>query len=240
MIWAGAQKAAGDDRPAPVIQTRGLAKVHPGPPQVRALGPVDLTVWAGEYLAVLGPSGSGKSTLLSILGMLDVPSGGDYLLDEVSTGGLAERERTALRGCRIGFVFQDFQLLKHYTAAENVALGLLYTGVSAPLRLSAALAALDRVGLGVRADAPASTLSGGEQQRVAIARALVGEPAILLCDEPTGNLDSATASAVLDLIDELHAQGVTVIMITHDPATAARAQRRVTLRDGRLRPEAST
>ncbi|MDQ4504157.1 ABC transporter ATP-binding protein [Sinomonas sp. ASV322] len=223
----------------PVIQTQGLAKVHAGPPRVRALGPVDLTVWAGEYLAVLGPSGSGKSTLLSLLGLLDVPSGGDYLLGGVDTGGLAERERTALRGRRIGFVFQDFQLLKHYTASENAALGLLYTRARASQRLSAAQAALDRVGLGAKADALASTLSGGEQQRVAIARALVGEPSILLCDEPTGNLDSATASAVLDQIDELHAQGVTVIVITHDQATAARAERRVILRDGRLFPEAS-
>lgn len=218
----------------PVIATKGLTKIHPGPPEVKALGPVDLTVADGEYVTVLGPSGSGKSTLLSLLGLLDTPTDGEYLLEGVRTNALNEQERTALRGRRIGFVFQDFQLLKHVTALENVSLGLLYTGEPAQRRWETASVALERVGLQHRAGAQAGTLSGGEQQRVAIARALVGNPRLLLCDEPTGNLDSATAAKVLDLLDDLHAQGVTIIVITHDPTTAQRAQRRIVLRDGEL------
>jgi len=218
----------------PVIAANGLMKIHPGPPEVKALGPVDLTVADGEYLTVLGPSGSGKSTLLSLLGLLDIPSGGEYLLEGVRTSELNEQQRTALRGRRIGFVFQDFQLVKHVTALENVGLGLLYTGEPMRRRWEIASMALERVGLRHRAGAQAGTLSGGEQQRVAIARALVGNPRLLLCDEPTGNLDSATAAKVLDLIDDLHDRGVTIIVITHDPTTAQRAQRRVMLRDGVL------
>lgn len=218
----------------PVIEARALTKTYPGPPRVHALGPVDLRVDHGDYLAVLGPSGSGKSTLLNILGLLDEPTGGEYLFDGHPTSGLRDDARTALRGRRIGFVFQNFQLLEHRTAAENVALGQLYLGVPRARRVSAAVEALERVGLADRAWAVPSALSGGERQRVAIARALVGEPDVLLCDEPTGNLDSVTAARILDLVDALHAQRTTVVVITHDEATAARAALRVTVHDGQF------
>jgi putative ABC transport system ATP-binding protein len=219
---------------APVIEARALVKTYPGPPAVHALGPVDLRIQRGEYLAIVGPSGSGKSTLLNLLGLLDEPTSGEYLFDGQPTAGLRDDERTALRGRRVGFVFQDFQLLPHRTAAGNVALGLLYLGLPRRLRMAEAAAALDRVGLGHRAAALPGQLSGGESQRVAIARALVTRPDVLLCDEPTGNLDSATADRILDLVDTLHDQGATIVVITHDPRTAARADRQVAVRDGRF------
>jgi putative ABC transport system ATP-binding protein len=219
---------------APVIAMAGISRVYPGPPPVHALRPTDLTVWRGEYLAVVGPSGSGKTTLLNLIGLLDRPSGGDYTLDGIGTAGLTEAERTALRGRRIGFVFQDFHQLPYRTATENVALGRLYTDPDARRRRATARETLARVGLAGRLDALPTTMSGGERQRVAIARALVNTPSLLLCDEPTGNLDSVTAGRVLDLLDELNADGVTVIVITHDPATAGRAGRSVTIRDGVL------
>lgn len=218
----------------PVIELRGAARTYPGPPSVRALLPTDLAVVRGDHLAVVGPSGSGKSTLLNILGLLDRPSEGGYLLDGIDTGSLSEARRCALRGHRIGFVFQAFHLLAHRTATENVALAQVYTGPRRRDREAAARAALRTVGLGHRLDALPSTLSGGEQQRVAIARALVNGPSLLLCDEPTGNLDSATSGQVLDLLDELNAEGTTVVVITHDPHTAARARDVVTIRDGAL------
>jgi len=236
MTATSASSQPGAQRTHPVIAIRDLVKTYPGPPAIHALGPIDLQLEQGEYVAVVGPSGSGKSTLLNILGLLDKPTSGVYQLDGVATGGLTENARTALRGRRIGFVFQDFQLLAHASAVENVALGQLYTGVPARLRARQALSTLDRVGLSARAHASPSTMSGGERQRVAIARALVGEPSLLLCDEPTGNLDSVTAARILDLLDDLHAQGVALVVITHDPVTAARAQRTVALRDGRLQP----
>jgi putative ABC transport system ATP-binding protein len=225
--------------PAPaVIEMTGVSRVFPGPPRVRALGPIDLTIRTGEYVAIVGTSGSGKSTLLSLLGLLDRPSSGRYLLDGVVVAGdgdrLGENQRTAFRGRRIGFVFQDFHLLPQRTTVENVALGRLYTVSGRRRRWSEARAVLQRVGLGHRLEATASTLSGGERQRVAIARALINQPALLLCDEPTGNLDSATGHQVLELIDRLQAGGMTVIMVTHDEATAARAHRRLTIRDGHL------
>ena len=226
--------AAHSRTPSPVIDVQALRKDYPGPPAVHALGPIDLTVERGEYVAIRGPSGSGKSTLMNLLGLLDVPSGGTYMLDGVDTGGLDENERTALRGRRIGFVFQDFQLLESQSAAENVALGELYTGTQRAQRRDRALRALTQVGLGYRADAVPSALSGGERQRVAIARALVGAPDLLLCDEPTGNLDSENSARILDLIGHLHQSGTTVLIITHDEATASRAQRSLRIRDGLL------
>lgn len=218
----------------PVVQLAGCAKTYPGSPLVHALRPVDLTIRTGDYLAVVGPSGSGKSTLLNLLGLLDRPSAGTYRLSGVDVAGLRERERTALRGRRVGFVFQAFHLLPYRTALENVALARLYVTTAARPRAEAAAEALRRVGLGHRLHALPTTMSGGERQRVAIARALVNSPDLLLCDEPTGNLDSATAHAVMDLLEQLNGSGVTVVVITHDPAVAARARRRVTILDGRL------
>ncbi|MFD7595067.1 ABC transporter ATP-binding protein [Kitasatospora sp. NPDC059812] len=218
----------------PVIALAGVGRTHPGRPPVVALHPTDLTVHRGEYLAVTGPSGSGKSTLLHLLGLLDTPTTGRYELDGIDTGSLRDRDRSTLRGRRIGFVFQSFHLLPHRTAEENVVLAQVYNRSPRRARHAAALEALHLVGLGHRTDALPGTMSGGERQRVAIARALVNRPSLLLCDEPTGNLDSANAEAVLAQFDALHAQGFTLVVITHDPSVAARAERRVTIRDGVL------
>lgn len=217
-----------------VIEVRELLKVYPGPPDVHALGPVNLTVQRGDYLAIRGRSGSGKTTLLNMLGLLDVPTGGDYFLGGIDTKTLDENQRTALRGRRVGFVFQDFQLLESYSVTENVALGQLYTGTPASERQERARRALREVGLEHRAEAVPSMLSGGERQRVAIARALIGDPDVLLCDEPTGNLDSENSARILDLIGQMHDQGATVVMITHDQTTADRAQYSLTITDGVL------
>ncbi|MFJ9946450.1 ABC transporter ATP-binding protein [Kitasatospora sp. NPDC091207] len=219
----------------PVITLHGVGRTHPGHPPVVALHPTDLTVHRGQYLAVTGPSGSGKSTLLHLLGLLDTPTTGRYELDGIDTGGLRDRDRSTLRGHRIGFVFQSFHLLAHRTAEENVLLAQVYNRTPRRARRAAALEALRLVGLGHRTGALPGTMSGGERQRVAIARALVNRPSLLLCDEPTGNLDSANAEAVLARFDTLHAQGFTLVVITHDPSVAARAQRQVTIRDGVLR-----
>jgi putative ABC transport system ATP-binding protein len=218
----------------PVIELRGVARTYPGPPPVRALRPADLVIDAGDYVAVTGPSGSGKSTLLHLLGLLDTPTGGSYLLGGLDTGALPDRDRSALRGSRIGFVFQAFHLLAYRTAAENVLLAQLYNRTPRGQRHAAAREALERVGLGHRIDALPTTLSGGERQRVAIARALVNRPSLLLCDEPTGNLDSQNAGAVMELIDALHADGFTIVVISHDAAVAARANRTVAIKDGVL------
>jgi putative ABC transport system ATP-binding protein len=218
----------------PVIALQEVARTYPGPPPVHALHPTDLTVRPGEYLAVVGPSGSGKSTLLNLAGLLDRPTEGRYELDGIDVATLAERDRTALRAGRIGFVFQAFHLLPYRTATENVMLAQLYRAIPRSRRRTAAVEALRRVGLSHRRDALPTTLSGGERQRVAIARAVVNQPSLLLCDEPTGNLDSDTAGTVLDLLDELCAAGMTLVVITHDANVAARAQRIVAIRDGRL------
>lgn len=226
--------------PIPVLELRGVSKTYPGSPPVTALLPTDLRVDTGDFLAVVGPSGSGKSTLLNILGMLDHPTSGNYQLSGIDVASLTERERAALRGRRVGFVFQAFHLLPHRTALENVALAQLYvTGHGEPRHANAARA-LRRVGLGHRLDVMPSRLSGGERQRVAIARAVVNSPNILLCDEPTGNLDSATARSVMDLLTELNMAGATIVIITHDPAVAERARRQVTIRDGHLSEPAPT
>ncbi|WP_298802291.1 ABC transporter ATP-binding protein [uncultured Pseudokineococcus sp.] len=219
---------------APVVELVGLTRTFPGPPPVHALDGVDLVVRAGEYVSVVGPSGSGKSTLLHVLGLLDRPTGGDYLLDGVPTSTTSERHRARLRGGRIGFVFQQFHLLPHRSVLDNVLLATLYSGVPRAERVDRARAALERVGLDHRVDAAPTTLSGGERQRVAVARAVVTGPSLLLADEPTGNLDSVSSAAVMDLFDELHASGLTLVVITHDPVVSARAQRRVRISDGLL------
>ncbi len=217
----------------------GVGRVYPGPPRVEAVRDVDLTIASGEYLSIIGPSGSGKSTLLHLLGLLDRPSHGVYRLDGVDVSTLTERRRTRVRGERIGFVFQAFHLLPHRSVLENVELAMIYLRVPRRDRTARATATLERVGLGHRLDFDPITLSGGERQRVAIARALVAQPSLLLADEPTGNLDSGNAASVLDLFDELHAEGLTLAVITHDDGVSARAQRRVRIVDGTVSRRAS-
>ena len=203
---------------------------------VTALRDVDLTIDRGDYVAIVGRSGSGKSTLLHLLGLLDRPTEGTYLLDGIRTDGIDDRRRAQLRAERIGFVFQSFHLVAHTSVVDNVMLGGLYTGRSVRERRAVAEQMIDRVGLSARRLARPQVLSGGERQRVAIARALVNSPALLLADEPTGNLDSATATDVLELFGELHANGATVVLITHDAEVAARADRVVRIADGRIEP----
>lgn len=216
----------------PVVRFDDVQLIYPGPPPVEALKPARLRIEDGEYVVVVGPSGSGKSSLLNLVGLLDRPTSGTYELAGVDVGLVGDAERTAIRARWVGFVFQSFHLLPFRTAVENVTLAQLYTGVSASSRRRNAVEALSKVGLSHRLHALPSTMSGGEKQRVAIARALVNEPRLLLCDEPTGNLDSATAESVLQLLDDVHASGYTVIVITHDPRVAARGQRLLTIKDG--------
>jgi putative ABC transport system ATP-binding protein len=217
----------------PVVDLQDVARTYPGFPPVQALRPTTLQIMPGAYVAVTGPSGSGKSTLLNLLGLLDRPSAGRYCLDGIDVGTLSERERAAVRGHRIGFVFQAFHLLPHRSATENVALARLYASADrSKERSAAATEMLMRVGLAHRLNALPAILSGGECQRVVVARALANNPRLLLCDEPTGNLDSSNSAVILDLLDHLHRGGVTIVVITHDPNTAARAERQVTIRDG--------
>ena len=220
--------------PPPVVELRDVTRVFPGDPPVHALHASDLRVERGDYLSVVGPSGSGKSTLLHLLGLLDRPSSGEYLLDGEPTSTASEGRRTALRGGRIGFVFQQFHLLPHRTVLDNVLVATLYSGVPRAERRARALAALERVHLDHRLRFLPTTLSGGERQRVAIARAVVASPGVLLADEPTGNLDTHNSAEVLDLFDELHGDGLTLVVITHDDVVSARAERRVRIADGRL------
>ena len=218
----------------PAVSVRGIERRFPGPPEVVALAPCDFDVEHGDFVAITGPSGSGKTTLLSLLGLLDTPSAGSYRLDGVDTASLTDRQLTSLRAHRIGFVFQAFHLVGYRSVADNVELGLTYQGVNRRQRRRTALEVIDQVGLTHRRDALCTTLSGGEKQRVAIARSLVGHPTLMLCDEPTGNLDTTTSNQVLDLIEQVHLQGVTVVMITHDPDVANRATRRLTIVDGHV------
>jgi putative ABC transport system ATP-binding protein len=217
-----------------VVRLDGVWRSFPGPPTVDAVRGIDLTIRRGDYLSIVGPSGSGKSTLLHLLGLLDRPTKGTYHLDGIDTANLRETDRAVLRGGRIGFVFQAFHLLAHRTVVENVLLSMVYSGVARAERRERAVDAVTRVGLAHRIQAAPTTLSGGERQRVAIARALAARPSLLLADEPTGNLDSATSATILDLFDELHADGLTLAVITHDDAVSRRARRRVSLVDGRL------
>ena len=218
----------------PVVVLDGVWRVFDTDPPVEALRDVHLVIQPGDYMAIIGTSGSGKSTLLNVLGLLDRPTDGRYLLDGIDTAVLSDSGRAAERGRRIGFVFQSFHLLSYRTIEENVMLSELYLGTSRKDRHRRAVEALERVGLGHRLGFEPIRLSGGERQRVAIARALLGEPSLLLCDEPTGNLDSRNTESVLDLFDELHGQGLTVAVITHDDSVAQRAQRRVRMIDGEL------
>jgi ABC-type lipoprotein export system ATPase subunit len=218
----------------PLIELRGVSRVYGTDPPVEALRGVDLEIRRGDWIAIVGPSGSGKSTLLNILGCLDRPSGGTYTIDGIDASTLGDSQRTALRARNIGFVFQAFHLLGHRTALENVMLAEVYAGTERAGRKERALDALGRVGMIDRADFPPVKLSGGEQQRVAIARALLGSPRLLLCDEPTGNLDSANTDALLSLFDSLGEEGLTLIVITHDEDVASHARRVIRIVDGRL------
>jgi putative ABC transport system ATP-binding protein len=211
---------------------KGVTRLYPGTPPVPALRGIDLRIDAGELVSVVGPSGSGKSTLLHIMGTLDRPTGGTVEVSGFEVGRMSDRQLSALRAQRIGFVFQQFHLLDAETALDNVADGLLYTGRPAAERRRLAAETLDRVGLGHRMQQHASKLSGGERQRVAVARAVVGRPALVLADEPTGNLDSKSSESIVGLLEELNAEGITMVVITHNPEIAARFPRRVALRDG--------
>lgn len=216
-----------------VIRTEGLRKDYVmGAEVVRALRGVDLVVERNEYVAIMGPSGSGKSTLMNLIGCLDTPTAGEYWLNGTPVARLSDDELARIRNREIGFVFQTFNLLPRATALHNVELPLIYAGVPAKERRERAAAMLERVGLGSRMGHKPSELSGGQRQRVAIARALVNEPAILLADEPTGNLDSQTSEEIMALFAELHRDGQTIVLVTHEPDIAQHAQRIVTLRDG--------
>jgi len=217
-----------------VLQLDSVTKVYAGQPAVAALRDVSFSVGAGEFVAIVGPSGSGKTTLLHLMGTLDRPSTGTVRVTGTDVAALGDRQVAFLRATQIGFVFQQFFLAEHQTVLDNVADGLLYAGVRQNERRSRAMDALTLVGLDARASARPTELSGGQRQRVAIARALAGEPAIILADEPTGNLDQATGQAILALFEALNDRGATIVLITHDSGIAHRMPRRVEMLDGRV------
>ena len=218
----------------PVLELDDVAKRYPGEPPVRALREVNLAIGAGELVGIVGPSGSGKTTLLQLMGTLDRPTSGRVRITGLDLAAMADDDVAYLRATRIGFIFQQFFLAEYATVLDNVADGLLYAGTPLPQRRGLALEALELVGLGERPYARPTQLSGGQRQRVAIARALVGQPAIVLADEPTGNLDQATGQSILTLIDRLHQAGSTIVVITHDHVIAERMPRKVEILDGRI------
>jgi putative ABC transport system ATP-binding protein len=223
-----------------VIELRGIGKNYRlGEIEFPALTDIDLVIHDNEFLALTGPSGSGKSTLMNILGCLDTPTSGNYSLDGSEVAGLDEEQLAEVRNRKIGFVFQNFYLMPRMTAMDNVAQPLIYRGIAPAKRREHAARALQRVGLGDRMGHRPNEMSGGQRQRVAVARALVGHPEFLLADEPTGNLDSRTAGEILDLFKQLHAEGQTVVIVTHDPSVAARCKRLVRLHDGRIAEDRS-
>jgi putative ABC transport system ATP-binding protein len=228
-------RSEGGGARAPVVETRGLEKIYRmGDVEVPALRGISLSIEAREFVAVMGASGSGKSTFMNLIGCLDRPTRGIYLLDGREVGKLSRDQLARVRGQQIGFVFQGFNLLPRTSALENVELPLLYQGLASRERRSRAAEALARVGLGDRLEHTSSQLSGGQQQRVAIARALVNRPVLLLADEPTGNLDSRTSVEVMGIFQELNEQGLTVVLVTHEPDIAEHARRIVTFKDGLL------
>jgi len=219
---------------APALELVDVVKEYAGDPPIRALDGVSIRIERGELTAIVGPSGSGKSTLLHVIGTLDRASSGSVRLAGVETSAMSDRQLSAVRSQLIGFVFQQFFLLEGMSALDNVANGLLYRGISPSARRRSAAEALERVGLGQRLSHPPNHLSGGERQRVAIARAIVNRPSIVLADEPTGNLDTRSGAAVMELIRELHAEGRTIVIITHDRELAASLPRRISVRDGAI------
>ena len=216
------------------LELQEINKVYEGPPIVKALSDVSLTVNHGELLGIIGSSGSGKTTLLHIMGTLSTPSSGSISIDGTNVVGMSDKQLSGVRSRKIGFVFQEFFLLPGFSALENVANGLLYSGISSKERMERAFEMLGTVGLGERGSHLPNELSGGEQQRVAVARALVHKPSFVLADEPTGNLDSENTASLMALLTTLNEDGTTVILITHDLEVAKSAQRRITLRDGRV------
>ena len=218
-----------------LISVKDMCKVYnPGENEVRALDHVNLTIDAGEYVAIIGQSGSGKSTLMNMLGCLDVPSSGTYILNGRDVSCLSDDELSDIRNQEIGFIFQGFNLIPSFTAIENVELPLLYRGVSKAKRHELAIQALEKVGLGARMTHKPSEMSGGQQQRVAIARAIAQAPPVILADEPTGNLDSGSSKEIIDILKKLHAEGRTVILITHDNEIASQAKRVIRIKDGKV------
>ncbi len=219
---------------SPVLELENVTRTYRGEPPVNALIDVDLRIDAGEMVAIVGPSGSGKSTLLNVMGTLDQPTSGFVRFEGTNTAELSDRRLSGLRSARLGFVFQGFHLLETVSALDNVATGLLYRGLSARERRRRAEQALEQVGLGDRPGAKPSKLSGGQRQRIAIARAIVAEPALVLADEPTGNLDTTTGDAILTLLQNLNIGGATIVVITHDNDVAARLPREIRMRDGQI------
>ena len=224
----------------PIIQAKNLTKHYKvGSTIVRALDGLEIAIEKGSYIALMGPSGSGKSTLMNILGCLDTPTSGEYLLNNKDVSEVDDDSLAGIRNKEIGFIFQTFNLLPRYTALENVALPMIYAGINKKDRLARATEVLEQVGLGDRITHKPNELSGGQRQRVAVARALVMKPSIIFADEPTGNLDSKTSEGIMELFDEIHKAGNTLIVVTHEEEVAARAQKIIRLRDGKLDPEYS-